>query len=49
MVYLQIWKYKKTDMIADSALEQLRIDIQTPEGENEANGLLMGSTNGSLR
>ncbi|XP_026415045.1 DDB1- and CUL4-associated factor 4-like [Papaver somniferum] len=43
-----IWKYKKTDMIADSALEQLRIDIQTPEGENEANGLLMGSTNGSL-
>ncbi|OVA01555.1 WD40 repeat [Macleaya cordata] len=43
-----IWKYQKTDMIADSALEQLHVDIQTLEGQNETNVLLMGSMNGSL-
>ncbi|KAK6916947.1 hypothetical protein RJ641_017698 [Dillenia turbinata] len=43
-----VWKYQGTDRIADSALGQMRIDIQTPEGQRETEILLTGGMNGSL-
>ncbi|KAF8412632.1 hypothetical protein HHK36_000601 [Tetracentron sinense] len=43
-----IWKYQNTDRIGDGALEQLHVDILTPEGQNETDVLLTGSINGSL-
>ncbi|XP_010260798.1 PREDICTED: uncharacterized protein LOC104599783 [Nelumbo nucifera] len=43
-----IWKYQSTDRIADSALEQLHVDIQTAQGQSETDVLLMGNMNGSL-
>lgn len=46
---LQVWKYRRTDKIGISALEQLRVDVQTLEGQSETDVLLTGSINGSLR
>ncbi|XP_043690194.1 DDB1- and CUL4-associated factor 4 [Telopea speciosissima] len=43
-----VWKYQNTDRIADGALEQLHINLQTLEGENEADVLVTGSMNGCL-
>ncbi|CAA6671997.1 unnamed protein product [Spirodela intermedia] len=38
-----VWKYKNTDLLSDSALEQFNAPIQTPEGQKETDVLLMGS------
>lgn len=46
---LQVWKYSETDKIVDGALEQIHIDVQTPEGQTETDVLLTGGANGSLR
>ncbi|KAF6136601.1 hypothetical protein GIB67_016057 [Kingdonia uniflora] len=43
-----IWKYENTDSLADSALEELHVDLQTPEGQYPASVLLLGSVNGYL-
>ncbi|KAJ4975214.1 hypothetical protein NE237_000320 [Protea cynaroides] len=43
-----VWKYQNTDRIADGALEQLHVNLQTLEGENEADVLVTGSMNGCL-
>ncbi|GAV75061.1 hypothetical protein CFOL_v3_18540, partial [Cephalotus follicularis] len=44
-----VWKYQSTEMMADGALEQIHIDLQTPEGQTGTDILLTGSSNGSLR
>ncbi len=46
---LQVWRYSGTDKIVDAALEQIHIDVQTPEGQTEKDLLLAGGVNGSLR
>lgn len=46
---LQVWKYSETDKIVDGALEQIHVDVQTPEGQIEIDALLTGGVNGSLR
>ncbi|XP_059437328.1 uncharacterized protein LOC132170380 isoform X3 [Corylus avellana] len=43
-----VWKYSETDKIVDGALEQIHIDVQTPEGQTETDVLLTGGANGSL-
>ncbi|TKY72650.1 DDB1- and CUL4-associated factor 4 [Spatholobus suberectus] len=43
-----VWKYRGTDKMGISALEHLRVDVQTPEGQSETDVLLTGSINGSL-
>ncbi|KAK6254250.1 hypothetical protein QUC31_015970 [Theobroma cacao] len=43
-----IWRYRGTDNISDSALEQTQIDTQTLEGQMETDVLLAGSIDGSL-
>ncbi|GLT98889.1 hypothetical protein SLE2022_163640 [Rubroshorea leprosula] len=43
-----IWRYRGTDNVADSTLEQMLIDLQTPEGQTETDFLLAGGINGSL-
>ncbi|KAK9268072.1 hypothetical protein L1049_010511 [Liquidambar formosana] len=43
-----VWKYEKTDMIADGALEQINVDAHTPGGQMGTNVLLTGSMNGTL-
>ncbi|XP_062162975.1 uncharacterized protein LOC133869896 [Alnus glutinosa] len=43
-----VWKYSETDKIVDGALEQIHIDVQTPEGQTETDVLLTGGVNGSL-
>ncbi|XP_027362377.1 DDB1- and CUL4-associated factor 4 isoform X2 [Abrus precatorius] len=43
-----VWKYRGTDKIGISALEHLRVDVQTLEGQSETDVLLTGSINGSL-
>ncbi|KAK0602184.1 hypothetical protein LWI29_031146 [Acer saccharum] len=42
-----VWKYR-TENIGDSALEQIRMDVITPEGEYETDFLLTGSVKGYL-
>lgn len=46
---LQVWKYGGTDKIVNGALEQIRIDVQTLEGQTEMDVLLAGGVHGSLR
>jgi WD repeat-containing protein 21A len=46
---VQVWKYSETDKIVDGALEQIHVDVQTPEGQTETDVLLTGGVNGSLR
>lgn len=46
---LKVWKYRSTEKIADSAMDQIHIDIHTAEGQTEANVLITGGVNGSLR
>lgn len=46
---LQIWKYRGTDGMRITALEHLRVDVQTSAGKTETDVLLTGSTNGSMR
>lgn len=46
---LKVWKYQSTEKIADSAMDQIHIDIHTAEGQTEANVLITGGVNGSLR
>ncbi|KAJ6713574.1 TRANSDUCIN/WD40 REPEAT-LIKE SUPERFAMILY PROTEIN [Salix viminalis] len=43
-----VLKYQSTEKIADSAMDQIHIDIHTAEGQTEAEVLLTGSVNGSL-
>ncbi|GMY35078.1 ddb1- and cul4-associated factor 4 [Fagus crenata] len=43
-----VWGYSGTDKIVDAALEQIHIDVQTPEGQTEKDLLLAGGVNGSL-
>eukprot|EP00268_Persea_americana_P038848 TRINITY_DN38507_c0_g1_i6.p1 TRINITY_DN38507_c0_g1~~TRINITY_DN38507_c0_g1_i6.p1 ORF type:complete len:285 (-),score=39.59 TRINITY_DN38507_c0_g1_i6:1093-1947(-) len=43
-----VWKYQGTQSIADKAMEQFNVNIQTPLGHKEANVLLTGSTTGSI-
>lgn len=43
-----VWKYRSTEKIADSAMDQIHIDIHTAEGQTEANVLITGGVNGSL-
>ncbi|GLT69551.1 hypothetical protein SLA2020_416940 [Shorea laevis] len=43
-----VWKYSETDKIVDGALEQIHVDVQTPEGQIEIDALLTGGVNGSL-
>ncbi|XP_041027393.1 DDB1- and CUL4-associated factor 4 [Juglans microcarpa x Juglans regia] len=43
-----VWKFSETDKIADGALEQMHVDVQTPEGQTETDVLLTGGLNGSL-
>lgn len=43
-----VWKYQGTQSIADKAMEQFNVNIQTPQGHKEANVLLTGSTTGSI-
>ncbi|KAA8537168.1 hypothetical protein F0562_029605 [Nyssa sinensis] len=43
-----IWKYHGTERIADGALEQIYVDIDTPNGLVGTNILLAGGINGSL-
>ncbi|CAK7335949.1 unnamed protein product [Dovyalis caffra] len=43
-----VWKYQTTERIADSALDQIHIDIHTPEGQTGADCLITGGVNGSL-
>ena len=45
---LQVCRYSGTDKIVDGALEQMHIDVETPEGQTEKDFLLAGSVNGSL-
>lgn len=44
----EVWKYRSTEKIADSAMDQIHIDIHTAEGQTEANVLITGGVNGSL-
>ncbi|KAK3023864.1 hypothetical protein RJ639_043995 [Escallonia herrerae] len=43
-----IWKYQGTERVADGALEQIRIDLDIPDGPIETDVLLTGGLNGSL-
>ncbi|XP_077244367.1 uncharacterized protein LOC143884603 isoform X1 [Tasmannia lanceolata] len=43
-----VWKYQSANCIADGALEQFYVDIQTPQGQKGADVLLMGCLNGSI-
>ncbi|CAL0301560.1 unnamed protein product [Lupinus luteus] len=43
-----VWKYRGTDGINFSALEQMHIDVQTEGGQYKTDVLLSGSMNGSL-
>ncbi|KAF9689090.1 hypothetical protein SADUNF_Sadunf01G0055600 [Salix dunnii] len=43
-----VLKYQSTEKIADSAMDQIHIDIHSAEGQTEAEALLTGSVNGSL-
>ncbi|KAI4332093.1 hypothetical protein L6164_017030 [Bauhinia variegata] len=43
-----VWKYQGTERIGVSALEQILIDVQTLEGQSEADVLLTGSISGPL-
>lgn len=43
-----VWKYRSTEKIADSAMDQIHIDIHTAEGQTEATVLITGGVNGSL-
>ncbi|KAG4946374.1 hypothetical protein JHK87_042381 [Glycine soja] len=43
-----VWKYRGTDGMRITALEHLRVDVQTSEGQTETDVLLTGSTNGSM-
>ncbi|CAM6082750.1 unnamed protein product [Calypogeia fissa] len=44
----RVWKYSKTSNWADGGLEQLRVSLQTCEGEVEADVMTLGGTNGRL-
>ncbi|XP_078428693.1 transducin/WD40 repeat-like superfamily protein [Wolffia australiana] len=43
-----VWDFQNTDGLSDGALRQFYIPIQTPEGQKEGNGLLMGSQGGYI-
>lgn len=43
-----VWKYQETNMIGNSALEQVHTHVHTPEGAAETDILITGSVNGSL-
>uniref|UniRef100_A0A0E0FXW3 Uncharacterized protein n=1 Tax=Oryza nivara TaxID=4536 RepID=A0A0E0FXW3_ORYNI len=44
-----VWKYKGTALVADKALEELYVTIQTPIGLKESKVLVTGSMNGIVR
>lgn len=46
---MQVWKYRDTQKLVDGALEQIYACVQTPEGRTQADLLLAGGINGSLR
>lgn len=46
---LQVWKYSGTQNLAYGALEQIHVDVQTPEGQTQTDVLLTGGRNRSLR
>ncbi|EEF32267.1 hypothetical protein RCOM_0128070 [Ricinus communis] len=43
-----VWKYQGTEKMADGALDQMHIHLQTPEGQTEVDVLVTGGTDGSL-
>ncbi|KAI3513776.1 hypothetical protein L1887_11929 [Cichorium endivia] len=43
-----IWKYQRTQRIADAALEQIRFNLQTLDGFTETDILLTGGLNGTF-
>ncbi|OAY54404.1 uncharacterized protein LOC110611784 isoform X2 [Manihot esculenta] len=43
-----VWKYRGTEKMSDGALDQMHIDIYTPEGQTEVDVLIAGGINGSL-
>ncbi|XP_038689026.1 uncharacterized protein LOC119988160 [Tripterygium wilfordii] len=43
-----VHKYRGTDRVGESALEQIRLAVCTPEGQTEMDVLLAGSVNGSV-
>ncbi|XP_068480836.1 uncharacterized protein [Phaseolus vulgaris] len=43
-----VWRYRGTDKLGVCALEHLRVDVQTLQGQTETDVLLTGSINGSL-
>uniref|UniRef100_A0A0E0E6T2 Uncharacterized protein n=1 Tax=Oryza meridionalis TaxID=40149 RepID=A0A0E0E6T2_9ORYZ len=44
-----VWKYKGTALVADKALEELHVTIQTPIGLKESKVLVTGNMNGTVR
>ncbi|CAL5077438.1 unnamed protein product [Urochloa decumbens] len=44
-----VWKYQATNSVADKALEQLSVMVQTPQGLRESRMLVTGSMNGSIQ
>ncbi|CAJ1975960.1 unnamed protein product [Sphenostylis stenocarpa] len=43
-----VWRYQGTDKMGACALEHLRVDVQTLQGQTETDVLLIGSINGSM-
>ncbi|XP_029130126.1 DDB1- and CUL4-associated factor 4 isoform X2 [Cajanus cajan] len=43
-----VWKFRGADKIGISAMEHLRVDVQTRHGQSETDVLLTGNINGSL-
>ncbi|KDP43121.1 hypothetical protein JCGZ_26654 [Jatropha curcas] len=43
-----VWKYQGTQKQGDGALDQMRINILTPEGQTQVDVLITGSRSGSL-
>jgi len=46
---MQFWKYRGTDTMGDSALQEMPINVDTLEGQRESSVLLTGNISGSLR